>query len=341
MRRLLLTAMAGALALSACSDQSSKTPTEPKPGGPTADIASRCPSITGWQPFPIQSVQDQIKVLFPQGTLRSQAQDRAGQIKTLWSSCLATDARTRVANFVGFIIQKFQEPALLGGTSAPTKTKVQDLINTLYTGVGLPAQIGDIGSGGDIGIGNFIPGTQLLVKTTSGNAAVLIPADGFTQPTLITIIRLTDEPVPLNTAFSQFPPFYDINAANASNSHVLANGREAIVGFCAGDAVLPDAELGDPQIGHRRFDDAFEVLDPATASEYASLGLNCTIQDNQPVIITLERRGGLQGLAVRAGHAASAVLLPELLHAATVGHIGLGGRTTSLSAFGVVNVPSF
>jgi hypothetical protein len=249
---------------------------------------------------------------------------------------------------VGFIIKKFQAGVLIGGTSPGTAGKVQALINTLFTGVGLAAPnlpIASLGSG-DVGSGLFVPGTPLLVKTGSGNAAAQIPGDGFNEPTLITIIQLADNSNPLNppAGTPQFPPFYDINAANASGTHALANAAHpGIVGFCVDDAVL--AQTFDPQIGHKRFDGTFEFLDPASGAEYASLGLNCTVQGNgggSSSTITLNGRGGMQGLALKAWNAAlplaEAILLPEPLHAAMPpGGTGLGGRTSSFSPFGVVD----
>ena len=339
MRRFTLTTLAGALALAACTEQGQQTPTEPhRPAARPAQVTSTpCPPATS---FPINNVVKQIKALFPGGSLRDQATRQASGIRDTWQSCQATTAQARAATFVTYILQHYEAGHLIGGKSADTQAKMNTLINTVYTGVGL--------AGGSFGSGLFV-GFALLIKTANGNAAVFLPDDAFPEPTVVTIVRLADDSNPLNPpeGTPQFPPFYDITAFNASNTHVLAGGREAIVGFCVGDAVLPDAELNDPQIGHQRFDNIFEILVAALAAEYASLELdNCPIQGNEEFgSITMNPRGGPQGLALKAWHAASpyiwpvveALVLPERLHAAMVGHIGLAGRTTSFSPFGVVD----
>jgi hypothetical protein len=317
----------------------------------TADIASqsRCRQIPNWHAFPSKSVKDQIKGLFPNGNdLRERALDRAEDIQERWSECRASGARAGVANFVTFIIKKFQAGVLIGGTSTATAGKVQTLINTLFTGVGLAAPnlpIATLGSG-DVGTGLFVPGTPLLVKTTSGNAATQIPGNGFNEPTLVTLIQLANNSNPLNSGETpQFPPFYDINAANASGNHFLANESLATVGFCLDESLLPVVH-GNLEIGHKTFNGTFEILVRATADEYAALGLNCATQLNPAsTSITLNGRGGMRSLALHTWDAAvplvEAILLPEQLHATMPpGGIGLGGRTTSFSPFGVVE-PSF
>jgi hypothetical protein len=300
-------------------------------------------------------VVKQIKELFPPGSVKGQTTSDAAHINGAWRSCQATTAQTQVGTLVVFVIQQYQAAQLIGGISPGTAAKVSTLINTLYTGVGLAAPnlpIGSLGAGGDVGSGLFIPGTETLIKTPSGNAAALVPANGFNEPTLITIIQLPDNLNPLNTTLNQFPPFYDINASNASNSHVLANGQ-AIVGFCVEDAVL--AQTFDPQIGHNPVSGApgfpFEILDPASAEEYASLELNCPVQGNGgggTSVGSLDRHESLGSMAVRAWNAAkqyarraAEAVLPEPLHAATmIAGTGLGGRTSSFSPFGVVDAAS-
>jgi hypothetical protein len=125
------------------------------------------------------------------------------------------------------------------------------------------------------------------------------------------------------------------------------------VGFCVEDAVL--AETIDPQIGHNPVSGApgfpFEILDPASAEEYASLELNCPVQGNGgggTSVSGLDRRGSLENLALGAWNAAAQygrtvtdAILPEPLYAATmIAGTGLGGRTSSFSPFGVVDAAS-
>jgi hypothetical protein len=337
MRGFTFLSLAGAVALGACTEQDHQPTAPPKPVVPAAEVTSvPCPPTFS---FPINNVVKQIKALFPGGRLRDQATSQASAIRDNWQRCRVATARDRASTFVTFILLHYEAEDLIGGKSATTEGRKNTLISTVYTGVGLP--------GGDFGSDVYV-GDALLIKTLSGNAAVFLPDDAFTEPTVITIVRLPDESNPLNPpeGTPQFPPFYDITASNSSNTHVLAGEREAVVGFCVDDSVLPDADLSDPQIGHRRFDDVFEILPAATAGEYAGLELECSIQGNDEIgTITMQGRTDLQDLAVAAWRAAAPYVrplveefvLPERLHATMVGHVGLGGRTTSFSPFGVVD----
>ena len=131
-------------------------------------------------------------------------------------------------------------------------------------------------SGPDYGIGFFTPGTQLLVQTSSHNGAVLIPANGFTEPTTITVYLRPDTPNPFDgTGFTVVPPFYEITASNLSNTHYLANGT-AVVGFCLDETVL--ASLADPAIAHIAVavDLILDVVDVALPVRAACCGCSCS-----------------------------------------------------------------
>jgi hypothetical protein len=261
-------------------------------------------------------------------------------ISKRWSQCKVADPQGKVVTFVQTLYGDW-----LGGRLAPEATaqKVGELINLMYSGVGLSAS--------NNGYGLFT-GPELLVKGDNNKVATLIPLDGFSEPTLIVITRLPDTPQLITEGEDQFPPFYDITVTNASGTHNLATGFFGIVGFCVTDAVLAQiaANDGDPQIGHNPTDGspAFEILDEASPDEYADLGLSCTIQANPaPIITDLFHRGTLGDLALGTWNAASrsvasaakAILLPQPLQAATVADLttGVGGRTTKYSPFGVVD----
>jgi hypothetical protein len=179
------------------------------------------------------------------------------------------------------------------------------------------------------------------------DGAVLIPSNGFTEPTTITIYLRPDTPNPFDASgHTVYPPFYEITASNLGGTHYLANGQ-AVVGFCLDDAIL--GSVTDPAIAHLAVPEGsnaggFEVLNDATDPQYASLGLDCA-RYAPPVIGSLFDHG-LRGFASAAPRvaarylrsAAEAIFLPAKLNAsAYFGKIGLGGLASSLSPFGVTD----
>jgi hypothetical protein len=332
MRRIPPLILIGALALSACSEDANQTPTSPA-GQPAFDKGVPCPTTSF--PFPVAS--DQIKALYPNNATETAMVARAFDISKKWSQCKVADPQGKVADFVRILLSDFLNNRL---NATATATDVQALINTMYSGVGLTAPIiplSQLAPGGDVGSGLFIPGQVLIIRTSTNNAATKIPANAFNENTLITIYRLRDDANPLSTDFQpQFPPFYDINASNASGTHNLNSGTFALLGLCLDDADVGD--INDPAIGHNRFpggEGSFEVLPALTAAEYASLGLACPIPANEPDgSAFLDGRSTLGDLA----QAAIAVLLPKpLLAASSVGNTGVGGRASSYSPFGIVD----
>lgn len=335
MRRFALAALSGALMLSACDDQSPQPPTGPQTGGqPTFDKGVPC----GTPAFPLSDANILVKLVYPNGTPENNALAKVFDISKRWSQCKVADPRGKVVEFVKVLYGDWiAQPSRL--TPQATAQKVGELINLMYSGVGLSA--------GDFGYGLYT-GPELRVRGDNNTVGTIIPAGGFgTEPTVVTITRLPDTPQLVTGGFDQFPPFYDITVTNASGTHNLVAGF-GIVGFCVTQAVLDQitANDGDPQIGHNPTDGGFEVLEAANTDEYANLGLSCIIGVNTvPVITDLFRGGSVGNLALGTWNAASqsvasaaqAILLPQPLQAATIDTKGIGGRTTKYSPFGVVD----
>ena len=277
---------------------------------------------------------------------------RAFDISKKWSQCKVADPQGKVGTFVQTLLQDFLANRLNVFTSSPTTAeRVSALIQTMYEGVGLSSPnipLDQLAPGGDIGIGLFVPGQTLLVRTSTRNAGTKIPGNAFDQNTLITIYRLRDNADPLDTENQQSPPYYDINASNSSETHDL-NGY-APLGICVDEASIE--EFFSPAIGHNRlvpgeggFYTVFEVLDPITAAEFASLGLTCTTLVNPATSASLDSQSTLGDLALGAWMAAQSaavdLFLPQPAQAASsVGVVGVGGRASSYSPFGIVEMIS-
>jgi len=299
----------------------------------------------GTPAFPLANANTLVKLVYPNGAPENNALAKVFDISKKWSQCKVADPQAKVVEFVKTLYADWIAQPTSRLTPQATAGKVAELISLMYSGVGLAAD--------NVGVGSYTPGTALRVRADNNNVGTIIPANGFNEPTVVAITRLPDSPPPLVTfGQDQFPPFYDITVTNASGTHNLVSGEVGIVGFCVTDAVLAQIadNDGDPQIGHNPTDGLpeFEILDEASADEFADLGLFCTIQANPaPIITQLFHGGDLGELALGTWNAASesvasaakAILMPQPVYAAAVADLstGVGGRTTKYSPFGVVD----
>jgi hypothetical protein len=329
-RHFALAATFAALLLAACGDDQRNAPTEP----PDFDKGVPCPTTA----FPLASVQTQITALYPAGTLRTNAVAQAKDIAKKWSQCKVADPRQKVINFINQLLIDFRANRLIGGQSDATALKVSTLINTMLAGVGLAPNFPTTPSADlDFGAGWFTPGTPLVIKSSLGDGGLSLPANAFTVPTAVTILRLPPTSNPFEDE-SVLPPYFDITASNSLGTHYLTAGNKAIVGFCVDDEVL--GQLNEPAIAHIAATETghacgFDLLDAATAAQFNSLGLtDCTAL---PTSLGAAIRDGWPGLKTFAGTAMKSVLLPQTLAAATVGKTGLGGLASSLSPFGITD----
>lgn len=358
MRRLTLAAMCAALLLSACQDNTQA------PLGPSVDdpAEARRPSCT-LPPFPVLSVTVQIAQVFPKGKLLIEALAREAIIIALWAQCKPVKAQEAVASFVSFTLKNFQNGKIGAGTPrTSTPAKVSDLIDAILAAVQLTPldlPLGDL-EDKDFGTG-FADGTStgiVIVKTNSGQAAASFQGNAFGQPTVVTILRLANDPqLDTQGQANQFAPFYDYTASNASNNHIVVNG-ELFVGFCLADTEVVEGYPENIEVGHNPVQvnqggpsglPFFEILERLTQAEYNSLGLTaCPTLENQAFEeFSLRFDEGLEGLASSAWRAAvhhlkplGAALLPENAYAFAPRTTGVGGRASSYSPFGVVE-PTF
>ena len=339
MRRLTLVALLGAIAVSGCTD-TRQAPTEP-PAAPQENVA-RCRPVK----FPLLPTTSLIKQVFPPNRLRVEALARAAAIGLLWDACQVDLARKGVALFVEWMNRNAS--SLTGSTDQRNA-----LIALLFTGVGLSAPPATA-LGPDFGIGTVDPkATTATTIETQGNTGLIQfepaapgqPA-AFSELTVVSITRRPD-------AFrldgfpeeDQFPPFFDYNASNASNTHKIAAGAVARMAFCLlGTTDFPDGYPDGARIGHNPDPSvgppAFEIIpaDPNVADFADDLICN-NLQGNGSLGSALslgQTAGRLFGPLVRT------LFLPKPLMAMTVGTRGpLGGLPPNLTPFGVVNATSY
>jgi hypothetical protein len=344
MRRLIVTALCGALTLAACNDEARESPTEPMVRAPEAE-AVNC-RVTR---FPLVRVSALILKVFPSGKLRIEALARGAAIAILWDTCRKLPAQKAAIDFVSFMNRN---SGVLRGTQADRNA----LINLVLNGVGITTQV-PTDSPGDFGVGLFDPNNpnNTLVKTQNSQALVELKPGSFTEPTVIVIRRNPDAFKLTNFNGNQFPPFYDYDAINPSGQHIIQNGNTAIVAFC----LLSLEEFGIPgqyppggypinlRIGHNPVAGApgfpFELLPPVdlVAAGLAD-DLNCPTT-------TASLGSGASDFASAPwqtlGRYLSSALLPKALWAAVVGKLPprppIGGSAPSLSPFGVVEPDVF
>jgi hypothetical protein len=350
MRRLAIAALSAATALSACTEKPRETSTEPSTSAP-----SHAQTVTGscQTPFPLTDLLMKTGAMFSGASVRKAADSKIQTIRDQCGKGKVGTARHEALVFVDWMLKKYGQDQLPNGSAL----KLTDVISTLFVAVGF--QDGEIdpgafGPGGAAGVYDEDSDEDFLLQNANKSASLKIRAKCL-PTSLITIIRLPDTPQLETNGEAQFPPFYDINAANADGDHTVDETcGDLLVGFCVDQGVLDQTD--NPQIGHNKTDDKtteeneegeFEVLRAANSEEYDELDLAfCPDQANPGFGGELElgSGGGLKGLALSAWHQAGGsirpfanLFLPQRLYAATLGGLGLGGGGRSISPFGVVD----
>jgi hypothetical protein len=342
MRRLAFAAaVCGTLVFAACNDQ---TPTEPAVPRPSENLGS-CRAT----PFPLlgtNGIAQQIANIYPgtskaQTLLRAEAVAQAAAIKLLWDTCHPDAARKAAFIFIDWLNRH---------TPAGKETQVQNLILAVLKGIG---EITTAGDPGDFGVGFFDPKNpnKTLITTVNHHAFIQLDPGSFLVPTEIVIGRKAGDPPLTNFEGRQFPPTYDYNAINSTNTHVLQPGKTANIAFCLvviGPPTMEGNGYPDPanlRIGHNPVAGApgfpFEILEPFDL-EGTALRRSLTCPGIDDVIGSAG--GGLQNFANAALYTAGRFLLPQPLWAATLGTLPppppLSGKAGSLSPFKPVEVIS-
>ncbi len=320
MRRSALSAvLAATLSLFACSDQPTEAPTGTLPITRSPASLVVCTAA---------GIQAQIDALFPAGGLRTSAQAQFSSIPKAVDKATGTAARDKTIAIVDFLLTTYYAGQLTGGLSTATFDQVLDLIKSLYCFAGLASpDLPSTTGGSDVVVVLVSPGDPTTtVVTPSEHAAVTIPKGGVSQPTLVAISLLPDDPPPLRTSLDQYPLFYHFSGTTATGPVTFT--LDVTAGVCLRDNIaVPDANL---RLAHNvgpLFGDVEILPRPASVP-----GLDCTDLGS----------GGLSGSMGSWGENrfawAKKLLLPAELHAASVALVtlGVGGTTKKFSEFGVV-----
>jgi hypothetical protein len=277
------------------------------------------------------SIQTLIRNLF-RGRDRSAALSRFGQIlRKLDPTPPGPDtsaARVHALRLVDFVVKKYTDGQLTGGTSDPTRRAVIQLLNGILCTVGLPQTFGPGAFTGDDAAQVIFPTSPTTVVLTGTEwAGVEIQTGSVSEPTLVQITRLPDSPGPLLTPFDQYPLFYEYTATPAG-----AFLQDVVVGTCLLEGVQPP----DPtrlRLAHNVppfTPGSIEIL-PLAAAPF----LDCTDAGlaAAPPSGWMELAGG----GARLLRAALAALAPRPAYAATYFGAGLGGTVRTFSPFGAVD----
>ncbi len=359
MHRLSIAALSAAVILSACSERP-QTPTEPGAALASAkkDATGSClsPFPLGTSTTPVNDLQDQINAMFAGSPNLNAANAKLRSIASQCAKGNVGNARHEASTFVDWMVKKYGQGALPGAAALALSGVISDVFIAVG-GAGGGIDPGAFGPEGAVGYYDANSNDDFLLRNGNMTAAIKIRAHCL-PTSLITIIRLPDSPGQLVSTGgrSQFPPFYDINAANPEGDHTIAADCDnMVVGFCVTDAVL--AQTSNPQVGHNpsaqereELDKGpFEVLPAGNSDQYAELQLEfCPGSANGFSDLRLGNAGGLGDLALYAWHAAMGyarpvadIFLPEPLHATVVGGLGVSGLPRGISPFGVVDDCSY
>jgi hypothetical protein len=271
--------------------------------------------------------------------LRTAALLQATAIKLLWDTCHPDAARKVAFAFIDWLNKH---------TPAGKETQVQNLILAILRGIG---EVTGAPADGDFGVGFFNPANtnNTVITTVNHHALLELEPGSFLVPTEIVISRKAGDPNLTNFDGNQFPPTYDYNAINSTNTHVLQPGKTANIAFCLlviGSPTTPgNGYPANLAMGHNPVAGApgfpFEILDPFDL-EGTPLRNSLTCPGIDDVIGSAG--GGLQNFANAAMQTADRFFLPQPLWAATLGTLPppppLTGKAGSLSPFKPVEVES-
>jgi hypothetical protein len=324
--------------------------TGPTDGGPSfSTTGSSCPAGSKF-PDGYNSFVSLVQTVFEPQTANA-AINKASVINNLMTQGKQSNAIKQAFQFIAWTLERDKQGKV---TNQPNEST---MISRILCGVGtsgLPNGIDDP-TDPNVGVGFYDPNSTqpTTIKTNNGIAGTQLPPGSLKDPSTglpisvpatIVIYRLPDTPFPLNTTLTQYAPFFFYDASyqgNCNESGTCAPKFDppATVGFCL-STVNPPPPSAVLRVGHNKDDIGFELLPESTIP----FSLNCSSVGNFQ--LTSAASGGFQNLAAaawratvdKAGSIAEAVFLPEPAHAFWFGSGTIGGKATSFSPFGTVDV---
>jgi hypothetical protein len=331
MRRSGLAAVIiSSLLVVACSEQPT-APTDrttPPGGGPAFTAVCTSPTTS--------CIQNLINALFPKGDLLKSANSLWANIQTKVNQGPKglAQAQAKAMELVAFGLKNFYAGKLIGGMEEDTQDNLIALAAAVfqYTGLSSVPPIPEGGLGADGAAVIITPQSPTtLVITGTKEAGFSVPAGAAPTTVLVTISPLPNSPGPLRTSLDQYPRFYHFASSPDVTFNLALTGS-----ICQSQDFEP---FGDLRLAHNVSPFGWGDVEILPLGSASLVPLDCP----EPVG-TLEH-GGLIGLASAGwsflgrtvGPLATAILLPDELHAGTLETCCLTGTFKKFSEFGAVD----
>lgn len=281
-------------------------------------------------PDPIDdSIEGQIRALFPADGLQSSALSQIAAVRQHLAAASTIQARNQAVTLVELTLTSLKEGRLAGGNGATSRAAASRLTDAIYQLVGLdPPRLTDVSLAAD-NVAKSVGAQGGSVVTPSGAAGAEFPAGALTQSVLVVVNKLpgpvTPGSGPLPTGLKQYPPYYEFSTFPA----VPEFGDSVRVGVCqvtdpSSQFYAPEAIHPQLRIAHQK-GAGVEILAPASVTDF----LTCT-SPVTPDVLSAEKQS-------RSGSQAISSKRNTFLAFA---HGGLGGKTKSFSPFGAVDIAS-
>ena len=322
-RHLAALAVGGVLLFTACSgdDPSSTGPSYQ----PQQQLSGTCnPDVT----------EQLIIELFAKGESRSSALSRFKQVvRTAGANPPGPDpaaTRNHALRLVDFVLVRYFDGRLIGGTSTATATKVAQMLTGVLCLAGLPP-FNPAALGLDAAAVVVDPTSpQTTIVTGTGFAGAQVETGAVSEPTLFTITRLPDSPGPLLTQFDQYPLFYEYHAVGTTTFNV-----PVVVSTCVPANITPP-DINRLRLAHNVAPftmGSIEILEPVEGVTF----VDCTTAQLGALQRSRIQELAHQGFQLLKSTLEKAILPAPLYAARFFGTGGLSGSVRTFSPFGGVD----
>jgi hypothetical protein len=317
--------------VAACS---SDRPTAPTQVGITPNVRATWPEECD----PIS--QKFINALFPPGT-RGEATSRFQQVQNeVWRGNLK-GGRERVGDLLSYTLGQYRDGALVGGHTKGTKGQVTTLANALFCFLDP-----------EYGAAAVMDSEGGKLTARGDSAGVKVPEGAVEGDIIIAVSGVAESEYPgskgpIITDDEQFGPFYHFELITPAPPPPPPDGKlttfasagglrdSVVVQLCA---VVPDGMLEKADslfVAHNTGPTSSELLPKADNFFICGIGDVASVQPRD--VLRLARAGAYRKAAAGLRELAMSYFGPKPLYA--FASLGIGGRTSSFSPFGVVYHP--